>query len=98
MTRLMTIGLAVVFGILTGAFLEASRSQSTDPPLVLSSSVAIPDVSAAPMYSADTVEVQFAADVEIEGEHFRVFVGRNEREGISASSVWSVAIQTNESE
>ncbi len=98
MTRLMTIGLAVAFGILVGAILEAFRSQSTAPALVLSSSVAIPDVSAAPTQSGNNVEVQFAADVEIEGEHFRVFVGRNERDGISPSSVWSVAILTNESE
>ena len=97
-TRLMTIGLAVALGILAGAALEASRSQSTTPALGLSSGVSTPDVSAAPAKSAKTVDVQFAADVEIEGERFRIFVGRNQRSGIPAPSVWSVAIPTNDAE
>ena len=86
------IGLAAGLGLLVGAALEASRSRSDLPALGSWAAAGMPAVSAAPVDSIDRSNVRLAADVEIEGRRFRVYVGRNPGRGIGVPPVWSVAI------
>jgi len=88
--------LAAAVGLLAGAALEASRTRDSVPELGRWAAASIPAVSAAPVDSIDSADVRLAADVEIEGRHFRVYVGRNAGNGIDVPPVWSVAIPTDD--
>jgi hypothetical protein len=92
MKLFFTIGLAAALGLLAGAALEASRSRSEVTEMGSWAGASIPAVSAAPIDSREHADVQLAADVEIEGRRFRVYVGRNANNDTSLPPVWSVAI------
>jgi hypothetical protein len=88
----VTVGLAAALGLVVGVALEASRNRSGVTELGSWAAASIPAVSAAPIDAPDSANVQLAADVEIEGRRFRVYVGRNAGNEIGLSPVWSVAI------
>jgi hypothetical protein len=96
MKLFLTIGLAAALGLLAGAALEASRNRSDMNELGRWAATSIPAVSAAPIVSRESANVQLAADVEIEGRRFRVYVGRNADDEIGLPPVWSVAIPTDD--
>lgn len=96
MKLFLTIGLAAALGLLAGAALEASRNRSDVTELSHWAAPSMPAVSAAPIDSSESANVQLAADVEIEGRRFRVYVGRNAGNGIDAPPVWSIAIPTDD--
>jgi hypothetical protein len=96
MKLFFTISLAAAIGLLVGAAFEASRNRNDVAALGNWAVASMPAVSAAPVESLPSGNVQLAADVEIEGRRFRVYVGRNEGNGIGVPPVWSVAIPTDD--
>jgi hypothetical protein len=94
MERYLTLVLAIAVGLLAGGAFEASRSRAELPSLGRGGRGAIPAVSAAPAAFVQDDRVQFAADVEVEGRRFRVYVGRSD--GVTARPVWSVAVPSEE--
>ena len=94
MKHLLGFALAIMLGLLTGVAYEASRLHAGVPPLGHSVRGETPAVSAAPARPVQDDRVQFAADVEVEGRRFRVYVGRSDN--VAALPVWSVAVPSDE--
>ena len=94
MKRFLGFALAIMLGLLTCVAYEASRSHAGIPSLGHWVSGAPPAVSAAPAGLVQDDRVRFAADVEVEGRRFRVYVGRSEN--VAARPVWSVAVPLDE--
>jgi hypothetical protein len=94
MKSFLGFALAILLGLLTGVAYEASRSHAGVPSLGHWVRGETPAVSAAPARPAQDDRVQFAADVEVEGRRFRVYVGRSDN--VAALPVWSVAVPSDE--
>lgn len=94
MKSFLGFALAIMLGLLTGVAYEALRSQAGVPSLGHWVRGETPAVSAAPAPPAQDDHVQFAADVEVEGRRFRVYVGRSDN--VAALPVWSVAVPSDE--
>lgn len=92
MDRYWTIGLALFLGVLAGTMIESSLSRVGIPSLGQWANDATPAVSAAPVAAPESVDVQYAAEVEIDGDRFRIFVGRTAGSGLGVQPVWSVAV------
>ena len=94
MKRFLGFVFAIMIGLLTGVAYEASKSNVRVPSLGHWVRVETPAVSAAPARMVQDDRVRFAADVEVEGRRFRVYVGRSEN--VAALPVWSVAVPLDE--
>ena len=95
MKRFLGFALAIMLGLLTGVAYEALRSHADVPSLGHWVNGETPAVSAAPARPAALDDhVQFAADIEVEGRRFRVYVGRTDN--VAALPVWSVAVPHDE--
>ncbi len=94
MKRFLGFALAIMLGLLTGVVYEALRSHADIPSVGHWVHSETPAVSAAPARPAQDDRVQFAADVEVEGRRFRVYVGRGDN--VAALPVWSVAVPRDE--
>jgi hypothetical protein len=93
MRRILTIGLAAILGILLGSALETARRSTAGPMLGEWRGSSTPAVSAPPVDFSTAGDIHHAADVEVEGQRFRVYVGRTDREGDAVpATIWSFAV------
>ena len=90
MRNQLTTALAIAAGVLLGAGLVVGSAN------FLSAQRTTPHVSAHPDFGAPhegrLLDAHLAARVEIEGEHFDVYVGHGGPLGADDGAVWSVAI------
>jgi hypothetical protein len=94
MKRVLALGLALAVGLIAEDAIEALRLRGGAP--VPREEIPIPPVSSPPASPASPLDATLAADIEIEGRRFRVFVGQNAGDGTREASVWSVVIPADE--